>query len=99
MELYRELVKDRIRPHHWIRSLDRPSDHDKTLFVIDQDVAPAIAQKVPPWLHGFLRRICATAVSDIYQVRARMAPTRSPQRPHAWPVHMRGQSTCVHVLS
>eukprot|EP00892_Ulva_mutabilis_P012834 jgi/Ulvmu1/9923/UM058_0005.1 len=66
-EQYSDLIENRVRAHHWIRSLDKPSAQDKTLFSIDQDVAPAIAQKVPPWLHGLLRRICAAAVNDVYQ--------------------------------
>jgi hypothetical protein len=35
---------------------------------LEQDVAPAITQKVPPMFHGLLRRISKQAVISLLQV-------------------------------
>lgn len=77
-EEYKDLVKGRAAPQHWNHSLGNPGPQDKTLFSIEQDVAPAVAHRVPPWLHGLLRRICASAVNDVYHVRRpRLSPLLS----------------------
>lgn len=39
------------------------------LMYLEQDVAPAIAKRVPGMFHGILRRVCANACVGIYQVR------------------------------
>lgn len=68
-------MTERARPQHWNHSLANPGPEQKTLFSIEQDVAPAIAEKVPPWLRGLLRRICAAAVNDIYHVCPHALPS------------------------
>lgn len=55
-------------PHHLV-SPARDPERQTTLLYLEQDVAPALTQKVPPMMHGLLRRISKTAVVSLIQVR------------------------------
>lgn len=66
---FQELTKHRHRHARWHLSIDNPNNKDKSLMQMEQDVCPAIAEKVPQVFYGIMRRTCAGAMRSFFWVR------------------------------
>ena len=66
---FRELTARRQRHARWHLSIDNPRDTPKSLMEMEQDVCPAIVEKVPPVFYGIMRHTCANAMRAFFWVR------------------------------